>query len=78
MHKCTIAEADLITRRRSVNREYVDKLQQRIKNLEELNQKHQNNQITANRSACSPKENGTAHPVDASVIPDNPRYVGCE
>jgi len=69
MDKCTIAEANLITMRRSVNREYVDKLQQRIKNLEQLNQSNQSNQSN---------QNGTAHPVDASVIPDNLRYVGCE
>ncbi|KAL5324734.1 hypothetical protein ACEPPN_009282 [Leptodophora sp. 'Broadleaf-Isolate-01'] len=54
-----------------MNREYVNKLQQRIKNLEELNQNNQGNQRTANGSARRPSENGTRHPVDPSVTPED-------
>lgn len=70
---CTLA--NLIARRRSVNRKYVDKLQLRIESLEALNQ---SNQAMAEGSRGEPRERSTTHSVTPSAIPGKQRYVDCE
>lgn len=72
MSRSVIAVSDLLVRTRSVNRKYVDVLQQRIENLEALNQR---NHILDNGSAGKSNESGVGNSANPSDTSYNVRYV---
>jgi hypothetical protein len=75
MDKHIFTVVHLTTMCRSVNRKYVDKLQQRIKSLEALNQ---GKERTVEGSPWRPNKSNVVPPVNESMIPYDTKYVTCE